>query len=154
MVWSASASLAMLKPLIVWITTNCGKFLKRWEYQTTLPVSWETCMQVKKQQLELDMGQWTTSNRHWKMVQNWGRNMSGLYIVILLIYLICKVHHEKCWAGWITDWNKDCWEKYQQPDIRRWYHPNGRKQRITKEPLDESEKRKWKSWLKTQHSKN
>jgi len=36
----------------VWITTNCGKFLKRWEYQTTLPASWETCMQVKKQQLE------------------------------------------------------------------------------------------------------
>ena len=42
-------------------TTNCGKFLKRWEYQTTLPVSWETCMQVKKQQLELDLGQWTGS---------------------------------------------------------------------------------------------
>ena len=44
----------MLKPLTVWITTNCGKFLKRWEYQTTLPASWETCMQVKKQQLEVD----------------------------------------------------------------------------------------------------
>ena len=40
----------------VWITTNCGKFLKRWEYQTTLP-AWETCMQVKKQQLELYMEQ-------------------------------------------------------------------------------------------------
>ena len=36
---------------------NYGKFLKRWEYQTTLPVSWETCMQVKKQQLEPDMKQ-------------------------------------------------------------------------------------------------
>ena len=44
-----------IKPLSVWITTNCGKFLKRWEYQTTLPVSCETCMWVKKQQLELDM---------------------------------------------------------------------------------------------------
>ena len=31
--------------------TNCGKPLKRWEYQTTLPASWEICMQVKKQQL-------------------------------------------------------------------------------------------------------
>ena len=41
----------------VWITTNCGKFLKRWEYQSTLPASWETCMQDKKQQLELDMEQ-------------------------------------------------------------------------------------------------
>ena len=35
--------------------TNCGKFWKRWEYQTTWPASWEICMQVKKQQLELDM---------------------------------------------------------------------------------------------------
>ena len=39
----------------VWTTTNSGKFWKRWEYQTTWPASWETCMQVKKQQLELDM---------------------------------------------------------------------------------------------------
>ena len=40
---------------------NCGKFLKRWEYQTTLPASCKTCMQVKKQQLELDMEQWKYS---------------------------------------------------------------------------------------------
>ena len=33
----------------VWITTNCGTFLKRWEHQTTWPASWEICMQVKKQ---------------------------------------------------------------------------------------------------------
>ena len=45
----------------VWITTNCGKFLKRWEYQTTWAASWEICMQVKKQQLELDMEQQTGS---------------------------------------------------------------------------------------------
>ena len=44
-------------PLTVWITTNCGKFWKRWEYQTTLPASWEICMQVKKQQLEQDTEQ-------------------------------------------------------------------------------------------------
>ena len=49
------------KPLNVWITTNCGKFFKRWEYQTTWPASWEICMQVKKQQLELDMEQQTVS---------------------------------------------------------------------------------------------
>ena len=40
---------------------NCGKFLKRWKYQSTLTAFWETCMQVKKQQLELDMEQWTGS---------------------------------------------------------------------------------------------
>ena len=42
-------------------TTNYGKFLKRWEYQTTWPASWEICMQVKKQQLEVDVEQHTGS---------------------------------------------------------------------------------------------
>ena len=46
---SISALLNMPKPLTVWITTTCGKFLKRWEYQTTWPASWEICMQVRKQ---------------------------------------------------------------------------------------------------------
>ena len=58
---SASVSLTMLKPWTVCLTTNCGKFFKRWEYQTTLPASWETCIQVKKQQLEPDMEQQTGS---------------------------------------------------------------------------------------------
>ena len=49
------------KPLTVWITINCEKFWKRWEYQTTCPASWEACMQVRKQQLELDMEQQTGS---------------------------------------------------------------------------------------------
>ena len=56
-----SALLITPKPLTVWITANCGKFLKCWESQTTLPASWEICMQVKKQQLELDMEQQTGS---------------------------------------------------------------------------------------------
>ena len=43
------------------ITTNCGKFLEREEYQITLLVSQETCMQAKKRQFELDMEQWTGS---------------------------------------------------------------------------------------------
>ena len=49
------------KALTVWITTNCGKFWKRWDYQTTWPASWEMYMQVRKQQLELDMEQQTGS---------------------------------------------------------------------------------------------
>ena len=52
---SISALLTMPKSLTVWITINCGKFWKRWAYQTTWPASWEICMQVRKQQLELDM---------------------------------------------------------------------------------------------------
>ena len=58
---SIFALLTMPKPLTVWITTNCRKFLKRWEYQTTWPASWEICVQVRKQQLELDTEQQTRS---------------------------------------------------------------------------------------------
>ena len=53
----------------VWITANCGKFWKRWEYQTTWPSSWETGMQVRKQQLELDMEQQTGSKLGKKYVK-------------------------------------------------------------------------------------
>ena len=58
---SLSALLTMPKALTVWITRNCGKFWNKWEYQTTWPASWETYMQVRKQQLELDMEQQTGS---------------------------------------------------------------------------------------------
>ena len=58
---SISALLTMPKPSTVWIIINCGKFWKRWEYQTTSPASSETCMQVRKQELELDMEQQTGS---------------------------------------------------------------------------------------------
>ena len=67
----------MQKPLIVWIISNYGKFLKKWEYQTILPVSWETHMQVKKQQLEPCMKQQTFSQL--------GRSMKKLYIVSMFI---------------------------------------------------------------------
>ena len=69
--------LTMPKPLTVWITINCGKFWKRWEYQTTWPASWETYLQIRKQQLELDREQQTCSSRK--------RSTSRLYIVTLLI---------------------------------------------------------------------
>ena len=58
---STSPILIIPKRLTVWITTNCGKFFKRWEYQTTWPASWEIYTQARKQQLELDMEQWTGS---------------------------------------------------------------------------------------------
>ena len=56
---SISALLTMPKPLTVWIKINCEKFWKRWENQTTWPASWEIGMQVRKQQLELDIEQQT-----------------------------------------------------------------------------------------------
>ena len=58
---SISDLLTMPKPLTVCITINCGTFLKRWQSQTTWLASWEICMQVRKQQLELDMEQQTGS---------------------------------------------------------------------------------------------
>ena len=99
-----------------------------------------------KQQLEPDMGKGTGSKL--------GKSMSRLYTVTLLTWLICRVHHVKCQAGWITSWNQDCQEKHQQLQICRWYHPNGRKRRETKEPLNEGKRGEWKGWLKTEHSKN
>ena len=61
---------------IIMMTINCGKFWKRWEYQTTWPASWETCMQVRKQQLELDMEKQTD----FKLEKEY-----RLYIVTMLI---------------------------------------------------------------------
>ena len=52
---SNSVLVTLPKPLTVWLTTNCEKFWKRWEYQTTWSASWEVCMQLKKQHLEPDM---------------------------------------------------------------------------------------------------
>ena len=75
---------------------------------------------------------------------------------VYLIYM--QVHHVKYWteilAGWILNCNQDHWEKYQQPQICRWYHSNGRKRRGTKESLDEGERGEWKGWFKIQLSKN
>ena len=111
-----------------------GKFLKRWEYQTTLRASCETCMQVKKQQL--DIKQWT------------GFKLEKEYVKAVYCYpaylTIHRVHHMKCQGGWSTSWNQDCQEKHQKPQIRRWNHPYSRKQRGTKECLDEGERGQWK----------
>ena len=101
---STSALLTMPKPLTLWITTNCGKFLNRWEYQTTWPDSWKIWMQVKKQQLELDMEQQTGS-------KSGKEHVKAVYCHPA--YLTCRVQHEKCWPGWRASWNQDFWEKYQ-----------------------------------------
>ena len=66
---SISDLLTMPKPLTVWIKINCEKFWKRQEYQTTWPASWKTCMQVMKQQLELDMEQQTGSKQEKEYVK-------------------------------------------------------------------------------------
>ena len=100
-----SALLTMPKPLSVWITVNCGKFWKRWEYQTTWPASWEICMRVGKQQLELNTEQQT------------GSKLGKEYFEVVYChpdYLTCMQRTSwENWAGRSTSWNQDCREKYQ-----------------------------------------
>ena len=80
---STSASLIMLKSLTLWSSTNCGKFLKRWKYQTTLPVSWETGQEAK---LELDMEQWIYSKLR-KI--NYLISLSFVVIIKICINMFC-----------------------------------------------------------------
>ena len=120
------------------ITTNYGKFFQRWEYQTTLPASWEICVQIKKQQLELDMEQWTGSR--------FGK--------AFLKALYC--HPAYLTYMWSASWEMPDWMKHRlesrfleeisTTSLSRWHHPYGRKWRGT----DESERGEWvKSCLKT-----
>ena len=116
---SISALLTIPKPLTMWITANCGKFLKKWEYQTTLPASWEIYKQVKKQQLELDMEQWTAStlgNKHIKAVY-----CHPAYLISM-----------QCTSYDTPGWMKHKLESSMLGEISItstmwWYHPNGRK---------------------------
>ena len=106
---SASASVTTLKPFTAWITTKCGKLLKRQEYQTTLPVSWETCMQAKKQQLDLEMKQMTDPNL--KKEYN-----KPVYCHPAYLNSMQSTSWEipGCMSYKL---DQDCQEKYQQPQI-------------------------------------
>ena len=117
---SFSAFLTTSKPLTVCITTNCGKFLERWEYKTTLPASWETCMQVRKQQLELDMEQIEKGV------------CQGCILSPCLFNLYVEHIMGNAGLEWSTSWNQDYQEKYQSPQICKWHYLYGRKWRGTK----------------------
>ena len=88
----------------MWITKT-EKFLKTWEYQTTLPASWETCMQVKNQQLEPDMEQWTGS----KLGKEYFKTA---YCPPAYLTSMQSTSYEM--SGWMKHkLESDCWEKYQ-----------------------------------------
>ena len=72
-----------------------GKFFKRQKYQAALLVSWETCMQLKKQQLESDMERWTGS----KLGKEYDK---AIYYHPAYLTYICRVHNMKFWTRWIT----------------------------------------------------
>ena len=141
---SVSALLTMPKPLTVWITINSGKFWKRWEYQSTWPDSWEIYMQVRKQQLELDMEQQTSSKSGKEYVK-------AVYChTAYLTYM-----HSTSWEmlGWVKPklGSRLLGEISITSDMQM-TPPLWQKRKRTKEPCDESERREWKSWLKTQNS--
>ena len=138
--------LYMPKPLTVWITTNCGKFLNRWEYQITWHAPWEICMQVKKQQLEPDIE------------QQIGSKSGKAYVKAVYCHPAYLTYMQS------TSWDRLDWMKHKlesrlpgeisiTSDMQM-TPPLYRKQRRTKETLDESERREWKCWLKAQHSEN
>ena len=134
----------LLQSLRLWLsTTNCGKFFKIWEYQTALTASWEICMQVKKQQLELDIEQQTGS----KLCKE---HVKAVYChPAYLTYISCKM--PGCMNTSRIKIARRNISNLRYTDDTTTYD---RKWRKTKGPLDESERKEWKSWLKTQHSKN
>ena len=116
------------------------------QQQTTLLASWETCMQVKKQQLELDMEQWT------------GSKLGKEYTKTVYCHPACFTYMQTTSCK-TQEWMKQKLESRLSEELSitsdmQMIPPYGRKQRRTKEPLDESEGGKWKSWFKTQHSEN
>ena len=131
---STSALLTMSKPLTVWITTNCGKFLKRWEYQKTWPASSETCRQVRKQQLEVNMEQQT------------GSKLRKEYIKAMYCHPAYLTYMQnKSWEtlGWIKRKLKS--RLRGEISITKDMQITPPLWQKTKEPLDENESGEWKN---------
>ena len=120
--------------VFVWITTNCGKFWKRWEYQTTLPASWEICMQVKKQQLE---------SKDWFQIGkgvHQGCILSPSLFNFSAEYIMWNSGLDEAQAGIKLAGRNINNLRYADDN-----HPYGRKWRGIKEPLDEGERGEAKS---------
>ena len=101
---STSASLTMLKHLTAWITTN-WKILK----ETVIP-DYLTCLLRNLYTAQ----EATLRTRHGAI--DWFRIGKGVCQACILspcLFNIYRVSHAKCQAGYITNWNQDCWEKYQ-----------------------------------------
>jgi len=99
---STSALLTTLKPFHSVDHTNCGKFFKRWEYQTTWPASWEICIPVKKQQLEVDLEQQTGSK--------WGKE----YFKAVYCHPACLTYMQS------TSWEMLGWVKHKLESRLPW----------------------------------
>ena len=116
---------------------SCGQFLKGWEYQTTLPASCETCMQVKKQQLEQSIEQQTGSKLEKECVK-----------VVYCHPVYLNYVEYIMWNAWLDESQTGIYIAGRNINNLRYAETS------PKEPVDEGERGEWKSWLKTQHSKN
>ena len=129
-----------------WITTNCGKFFKRWEYQTTWPASWKIRMQVRKQQLELE---W---NNNWFQIGkavHQGCILSPCLFNLYAEYIIQNAGLDEAQAG----------IKIARRNINNLRYADdttlmAESEEELKSLFNESERGGWKSWLKAQHSEN
>ena len=123
-----------------------GIFFKRWEYQTTLPASWDTCMQFKKQQSEPDMKQQTGSKLGKENIK--AVYCHPAYLTYMPSTSMRNAGLEEAQAGIKIVGRNINNLKYRDDTTfmaeseEEW------------KPLDESERGEWKSWLKTQHSEN
>ena len=131
---SISALLTMPKPLTVWITINCGKFWKRWEYQTNLICLLRNL--YAGQEATVRTGHGTTD---WFQIGKGVRQgciLSPCLFNFYAEYIMRNAGLEEAQAGIkIAGRNIN-----NLPPICRWYHPNGRKQKGTKKLLDEGER--------------
>ena len=123
---------------------NCGKFLKRWEYQTTLPAFCGTGVQVEKQQLEPDMEKWTGSKLGKRVRQ--GCILSPCLFNFYSEYIM--------WHARLDNSQASIKIARRYINSLRYAGNTTLKQRGTKVPVDEGEREEWKSWVKIQHSKN
>ena len=140
---STSASLTTLKPLTVWITINGGEFLKRWEYQTTWPASWEICMQVKKQELELDMEQQTSSTSEKEYVK-------AVYYYPAYLYAEYIMRNAR-----LDEEQAEIKTAGRNINNLRYSYDTTRMEKSEEELRSLLIKvKEWKSWLKTRYSEN
>jgi len=146
---SIFALLTMPKPLIVWITTNCGKVLQEMGIPDHL-----TCLLrnlYSGQEATVRTGYGTTD---WFQIGKGVHQGCILSPCLFNFYAECIMQNarlDEAQAG-IKIARRNI--KYLRYTDGTWHHPYGRKLRRTKDPLDERERGDWKSWLNTQHSEN
>ena len=138
---SISALLTMPKPL--WITINCGKFWKRWEYQTTWPASWDL---YASHEATVRTGHGTTDWFHIEKGVRQGCILSPCLFNFYAESIMRKAGLEEAQAGIKT-------AERNTNNLR--YADDTTLMAESEEELKKKVKRgEWKSWLKAQHSEN